>query len=167
MTPERQQLVQDTWHALEPNAPHLIAQAIRHLIEIAPDYRPLLDGAATASHAGDIAGIIGDLVGALDEPKRFVPLAVRLGRDTADCGVDARLYSAAGEALIWALQQHLGSSFSPEIQKAWIEGHRLTAAIMQRAAQARTGEFERFRTGEFEAFQNTLTPDGGVIPSER
>lgn len=167
MTPERQQLVQDTWHALEPNAPHLIAQAIRHLIEIAPEYRPLLDDAATANRAGGIASIISELVGALDEPKRFVPLAVRLGRDTADRGADARLYSSAGEALIWALHQHLGSSFSLEIQTAWLEGYHLTAAIMQRAAQARTGEFERLRTGEFEAFQNTLAPDGGVIPSER
>ena len=156
MTPERQQLVQDTWHALEPNASHVLAQAIRHLVEIAPEYLPLFEGNPAPDHSTYIAGLIGDLVGALDDPKRFVPLVVRLGRDTADRGIDGRLYSSAGEALIWALHQHLGTSFSPEIQKAWLEGHHLTAAIMQRAAQARTGEFERLRTGEFASLQNAL-----------
>ena len=165
MTPERQQLVQDTWHALEPNAPHLIALAIKHLLEIAPEVRPLFDGEAEANRSTAIARVIGELVGALDEPKRFVPLAIRLGRDAADCGIDGRLYRSAGEALIWALHQHLGPSFSPEIQQAWVEGHHLTAAIMQRAAQSRTGEFELFRTGEFTAFQTALAQRSGVIPS--
>ena len=160
MTPERQQMVQDTWHALEPNAPRLIAAAIDHFIQIAPEFRPLFDNGQVSRASENIAQTIGELVGALDEPKRFVPLAVRLGRDTADFGIDGRLYASAGEALIWALHQHLGASFSPEIQKAWVEGHHLAAAIMHRAAQSRTGEFERFRTGEFVALQNALAQGG-------
>jgi hemoglobin-like flavoprotein len=161
MTPERQQLIQDTWHALEPNAPHLIALAIQHLLEIAPELRPFFDSDVVADRSASIAGVIGELVGALDEPKRFVPIAIRLGRDAADCGIDGRFYSSAGEALTWALHQQLGPSFSPEIQQAWVEGHHLTLAIMQRAAQSRTGEFERFRTGEFAAFQNALAQTNG------
>ena len=146
MTPERQQMIEDTWCALEPTALRFVEAAVERLLEIAPESRSMFNGVGITNSYAAIAGLLGQLVGALDEPKRFVPLAVRIGRDNADRGVDARLYSSAGDALIWALHQHLGSSFTPEIRRAWVEGHHLAAAIMQRAAQSRTGEFERFRT---------------------
>jgi hemoglobin-like flavoprotein len=153
MTPERQQMIEDTWCALEPTALRFVEGAVQRLLEIAPESRSMFDSDGITNSYAAIAGLLGQLVGALDEPKRFVPLAVRIGRDNADRGVDARLYSSAGDALIWALHQHLGVSFTPEIQTAWVEGHHLAAAIMQRAAQSHTGEFERFRTDEFRAYQ--------------
>ena len=156
MTPERQRLIQDCWRALEPTGAQLVERAAAHLLDIVPSSRSLFSGPPTLDACSRIADIIGQLVGALDEPKRFVPLAISLGRGNPDRGIDHRLYAPMGEALLWAIRQHLGDAFTAEIQTAWSEAHHLTAAIMQRAEQSRTGEFESFRTGEFIAYQRSM-----------
>src|SRR5688572_18913677 len=157
MTPDRQQLIQDSWRAIEPNAVRLVELAVLHLVQIAPTCRPLLAKYRVPAVCENVALIVGELVDALDEPKRFVPRAVGLGRGNPGRGISAQLYPPMGEALIWALHLHLGDSFTNELQAAWREGYRLAAAIMKRGEQSQTGEFERFRTGEFAAIQSSLS----------
>ena len=157
VTPDRQQLIQDSWRAIEPNAVRLVELAVLHLVQIAPTSRPLLAKHRLPAVCESVARVVGELVDALDEPKRFVPLAVGLGRGNPDRGLSAPLYPAMGEALSWALHLHLGDSFTRELQTAWTEGYQLASAIMKRGEQSQTGEFERFRTGEFAAFQSSMS----------
>lgn len=157
MTPERQRLIQDSWRAIEPNKVRLVELAVLHLFGIAPDARSLIASHRLPHVYPGVAQTIGQLVDALDEPKQLVPLAVELGRENPDRGITTRLYPAMGEALIWALHLQLGDSFTLEHQTAWLEGHHLVSAIMQRGEQSKTGEFERYRTGEFAAFQRAIS----------
>ena len=159
MTPDRQQLVQDSWRTIEPNGVRLVELAVLHLVEIAPATRALISNDQMPVVCRSIADIINELVTTLDEPKHFVPLAVRLGRSNPDHGITARLYPATRDALVWALQLQLGDGFTPELQAAWLECHHLVTAIMRRAEQSRTGEFERYRTGEYVALQNAAAKE--------
>jgi hypothetical protein len=154
MTPDRQQLVLDSWKNVEPNATRLVELAVLRLVEIAPQAAPLVPNARMPAICRSVAEVIGRIVAVLDEPKQFVPLTIGLGRTNLDHGIPARLYPAMGEALVWALQLQLGDALTPELQAAWLECHHLVSAIMRRGEQSRTGEFERYRTGEYAAFQN-------------
>ena len=147
MTPDRQALVQESWQTIEPNAVRLVELAVLRLVEIAPATRLLVANQNMSLVCRSVAEIITTLVTTLDEPKRFVPFAVGLGRSNPDHGISANLYPAMGEALTWALDLQLGESFTPEMRTAWLECHHLVSAIMRRAEQSRTGEFERYRTG--------------------
>jgi hemoglobin-like flavoprotein len=153
MTPDRQQLVQETWRNVEPHQARLVELAALHLVEIVPTTRALFPNDTMPAICRSVADVLSRLIATLDEPKQFVPLAVGLGRSNPDVGVSARLYPAMGEALTWALHLHLGDAFTPELQTAWRECHQLATALMRRAEQSRTGEFEQYRTGEFAAYQ--------------
>ena len=155
MTPDKQQLVQDSWRAIQPSGVRVVELALLHLVEIAPMARGLVANDQMPIVCRSVAQTIDELVTNLDEPKQFVPLAVRLGRSNPDHGMSSRLYPATGEALIWALHLHLGDAFTLELQTAWLECHHLVSAIMRRAEQSRTGEFERYRTGEYVALQDS------------
>ena len=154
MTPDRQQLVLDSWRSVEPNGPRLVELALLRLVAISPQAVSLLPSAQEPGVCRSVAGVLGRIIAVLDEPKQFVPLAIGLGRTNPDHGITARLYPAMGEALVWALQHELGEAFTPELHMAWLECHHLVSAIMRRGEQSRTGEFERYRTGEYAAFQN-------------
>ena len=159
MIPDRQQLIRDSWGTLEPNGARLVELAVLRLLQIAPAARRLITGHSLPRVCRNVAIILDQLIVALDEPKQFVPLAIGLGRSNPDHGITASLYPAMGEALIWALELQLGDAFTPELQTAWLDYHHLVSAIMRRAEQSRTGEFERFRTGEFAAFQSSVAKE--------
>ena len=163
MTPDRQTLVRESWRRIEPNAIRLVELAILHLVEIAPATRSLIANQPMPVVCQSVAETIGQLVRALDEPKQFVPLAVGLGRSNPDLGISANLYPAMGESLVWALHVQQGEAFTPELQTAWLECHHLVSAIMRRAEQSRTGEFERYRTGEYAAYQNAAAREARLI----
>jgi hemoglobin-like flavoprotein len=159
MTPDRQQLVQSSWRTLEPTGSRLVELAVLHLVSIAPSVRPLLDGATLPVVCQQIADTIGRLIDSIDEPKVFVTLAIRLGRENPDRGLTGKLYPAIGEALIFALHLQLGDRLTPELQTAWLEAYRLASAIMQRGELSTTGEFARYRTGEYAAYQSGLAKE--------
>lgn len=163
MTPDRQQLVQESWRAIQPNGDRVVELALLHIVEIAPTARGLVANDQMPIVCRSVAQIIDELVTKLDEPKQFVPLAVRLGRSNPDHGISARLYPAIGEALVWALHLHLGDAFTPDLQTAWQECHHLVTAIMRRAEQSRTGEFERYRTGEYVALQDAAMREARTL----
>ena len=162
MTADRQQLVQESWRTVEPNSVRLVELAVLRFVEIAPAARSIIANQSMLPVCRSVAEVIGRLVDALDEPKRFVPLAVELGRSNPDHGISARMYSAMGEALVWALHVQLGDGFTSELQAGWLECHQLATAIMRRAEQSRTGEFERYRTGEFAAYQSAVAREAQI-----
>jgi hypothetical protein len=98
MTPGRQQINQETWRAVEPPGHHFVELAAKRVFDIASQTQlaSTFDSTLTPDICDRIAATIGELVVAIDEPKRFVPLAVRPGRRNPTHGIDHRLYGAMG-----------------------------------------------------------------------
>jgi hemoglobin-like flavoprotein len=46
-------------------------------------------------------------------------------------------YDTVGAALLWTLEQGLGSSFTPEVRAAWASAYGLVAGAMKAAARAK------------------------------
>src|SRR5262249_7724286 len=61
----------------------------------------------------------------------FLPAVRQLGERHRGYGVSADHYGRVGAALLWTLEQGLGSAFTPEVKAAWSEAYRTLAGAMQ------------------------------------
>ena len=68
------------------------------------------------------------------EPDKLVPAVESLGVRHAGYGVVDKHYGTVAEALLWALEQGLGDTFTAEVKAAWTEIYGLLATVMKGAA---------------------------------
>ena len=74
------------------------------------------------------------VVQGLDHLEALVPTFADLGRRHAQYGVTEGHYDAVGAALLWTLEQGLGSGWTPEAKAAWSGAYALLADVMRGAA---------------------------------
>lgn len=63
-----------------------------------------------------------------------MPAVQDLGRRHVAYRVRPDHYDTVGAALLWTLEQRLGTDFTPEVQEAWIVVHGVLAGTMKAAA---------------------------------
>jgi hemoglobin-like flavoprotein len=66
-----------------------------------------------------------------------VAVLVPLGRRHATYGVREEQFALAGDALIEALRETLGETFTVDVEEAWRELVELVVAVMNRAVHLR------------------------------
>jgi hemoglobin-like flavoprotein len=74
------------------------------------------------------------VVQGLDHLEALVPTIADLGRRHVQFGVTDAHYEAVGAALLWTLEQRLGSGWTPEAKVAWSCAYALLADVMRGAA---------------------------------
>lgn len=74
-------------------------------------------------------------VASLRKPDQLIPALQSLGRRHVGYGVQPSHYETVGAALIWTLEQGLGSNFTPEVKAAWIALYGVVSNTMQEAAR--------------------------------
>src|SRR5262245_42953629 len=121
MTPEREQLVRDTWKRFEPKAADHARYFYDKLFELDPDSAAMFARANMDEQRHRLMETIGMLIGEIDDPERFVTDLVVLGKRHGGYGVRDSDYDAAGVALLWTLEKALGPDFTPEARAAWTE----------------------------------------------
>jgi len=67
----------------------------------------------------------------IDQLDAILPAVRQLGERHRGYGVSADHYGPVGAALLWTLEQGLGSAFTPEVKAAWSEAYRTLAGAMQ------------------------------------
>ena len=96
-----------------------IAEAFyARFFELAPDARRMFPD-EMESQQRKLMDTIAVLVGALDSPEMFHSTASPIGRWHVQLGVTASHLAAFGDALLWTLERHFASSFTPELRQAW------------------------------------------------
>jgi hemoglobin-like flavoprotein len=65
----------------------------------------------------------------------LIPAVEALGRKHVAYGVTNQHYETVASALIWTLEQGLGSAFTAGVRSAWTETYTILASVMQRGAQ--------------------------------
>lgn len=78
--------------------------------------------------------MITTAVRGLDNLGALVPAVQALGRRHTGYGVKDEHYATVGYALLWTLEQGLGSDFTPETKEAWAVVHTTLADTMKSAA---------------------------------
>ena len=77
-----------------------------------------------------------------------------LGRRHAHYGVTDSHYDTVGAALVWTLEQGLGSDWTPEVKAAWHGAYSVLAGVMRGAA--READRTDIRTGFERTFGTTF-----------
>ena len=141
MTPDRRQLVTETWKSLAPNAAEVGAIFYRRLFEVDPSLRPLFKDAILDEQIRKLTTMLDLIVNWLDLPERLVPVLKQLGARHHTYGVQDDHYGKFGTALIGTLEEGLGDRFTPEVRGAWTEAYLLISSLMRRGAAKVSGAF--------------------------
>jgi hemoglobin-like flavoprotein len=133
MTPEQVKLVQDSFAKVAPVADKAADLFYERLFSIAPEVRPLFPKDLSAQKK-KLMQMLTVAVTNLHQVERIIPAVQELGRRHAGYGVTLDHYESVGAALLWTLEQGLGSAFTQQARDAWTETYTTLADVMKRAA---------------------------------
>ena len=132
MTPDQISLVQSSFKSVVPIAVTAADLFYDRLFQIAPHVRPLFPADMTTQKV-KLVGMLATAVSNLHQVETILPAVRDLGSRHRGYGVTADHYRPVGEALLWTLQQGLGSAFTPDVKAAWTEAYATLAGAMQTA----------------------------------
>lgn len=87
-----------------------------------------------ASQKKKLMQMLATAVTNLHQVEKILPAVQDLGRRQVAYGVTARHYEPVGAALLWTLEQRLGSEFTPPVKEAWTVTYATVAGVMTKAA---------------------------------
>jgi hemoglobin-like flavoprotein len=136
MSPEQKALVKETWRKVAPMADAAARAFYDRLFEIDATTRLLFKTTNNnlAEQRRKLTQALTVVVQGLDHLEALLPALADLGRRHAQYGVTAGHYDTVGAALLWTLEQGLGSGWTPEVKAAWSDAYALVADVMQAAA---------------------------------
>lgn len=76
---------------------------------------------------------LGAVVAYLKKPLSMAPALEALAQRHAGYGATPEHYEAVGEALLWALEQGLGETFTEETRQAWLAFYFELSGLMMRS----------------------------------
>lgn len=133
MTPRQIRLVQDSWTQVLPIREQAAALFYGRLFELDPSLRTLFRNDLT-EQGRKLTAMINVAVNGLGDLASLVPAVQDLGRRHVRYGVTVQHYAIVGAALLWTLQEGLGSAFTSELREAWATVYGVLAKTMKDAA---------------------------------
>jgi hemoglobin-like flavoprotein len=137
MSPEREQLIRESWVALQPRGAALARSFYAHLFELDPRLARLFTASNVEQQHVDLMAMLAEIVAVIDDPQRLVSEVAASGRRHVGFGAAERDCDLMGAALLRAMEHELGEAFTPELKGSWREAFVLVAAVMRRAAERR------------------------------
>ena len=132
-------LVQSSFREVLPIADTAGLLLYNRIFTLAPDTRALFadDVLPQAKRLMAAVKLAVDGLGRLDDVASYL---VKLGSRHVGYGVKPEHFDVGGEALMWTLEQGLGSAFTPEVRDAWAAVWEVVAgAMLTGMAQAELG----------------------------
>lgn len=133
MSPASIQRVRSSWALAVTDADALTTRFYAHLFAVDAGAASLFEGADMAAQRMKLVQTLAILVRSLDDSERLVHALAALGKRHTQYGVETRHFESVGEALLAALGDTLGPSFTPALRSAWAEVYELVASVMRRA----------------------------------
>jgi hemoglobin-like flavoprotein len=133
MTPEQKHLVQTSFAKVAPIADAAAAMFYARLFEVDPALKPLFTADIT-EQGRKLMRMLGMAVNGLDRLDALVPVVQQLGIRHKQYGVTDEHYDTVAIALLWTLEQGLGSEFTPDVKDAWVAVYTVLASTMKQAA---------------------------------
>ena len=134
VTARQKALVQASFAKVAPQADEVTAVFYQRLFELDPTLRRMFK-ADLAPQRQKLAHMLTAAVKGLDRPEQLIPVVRDLGRRHGAYGVVDAHYDTVGAALLWALNNALGSEFTADVRAAWVEVYQLLSTTMREAAQ--------------------------------
>ena len=137
MTPEQVRSIQESFAKVAPISEQAAALFYGRLFEIAPEVKPLFRGDMT-EQGRKLMATLGVVVNSLGKLEAILPAASELAKRHVDYGVTAEDYTPVGAALMWTLEQGLGTEWTPELAQAWGAAYALLSDYMIGEAYSRS-----------------------------
>jgi nitric oxide dioxygenase len=134
MTPAQIDEVKRSFVLITPIADQAGISFYTRLFEIDPSLRSLFKSDIEAQ-SKKLMQMLAIAVNGLDRLETIVPAVQALGARHAAYGVTDAHYDTVGSALLWTLEQGLGSAFTPKAREAWTAVYLLLADTMKAAAR--------------------------------
>jgi hemoglobin-like flavoprotein len=115
---EHVRLIRESYMLFEPASDLVATLFFQRLLEIAPEVQPMLHGDMDEQRQ-QLLIALGLAVASLERFDDIIPSLKLLGAKYRAMGVEPYHYGGIGEALLWTLNQSLGSNWSPELEDAW------------------------------------------------
>jgi nitric oxide dioxygenase len=135
MTPHQIALIQQSWADVIPISETAAGLFYQRLFVLDPEVRPMFKG-DMREQGKKLMKMLGLIVNSLAMLDELVPRAQELARKHVDYGVKPAHYDTVGAALLWTLEQGLGSKFTDEVKTAWATAYGILAQVMKDAAYA-------------------------------
>jgi hemoglobin-like flavoprotein len=133
MTSDQMKLVQASFAQVAPIAETAAALFYARLFELDPSLRHLFRD-DMREQGRKLMHMLTIAVSGLDHLESLVPAVQALGRRHAGYGVRDAHYATVASALLWTLEQGLGSAFTHDVRDAWVAVYQVLASTMQAAA---------------------------------
>jgi hemoglobin-like flavoprotein len=132
MTPEQKNLVQESFALVAPIADQAGALFYSRLFQVDPTVRSLFRG-DIQEQSQKLMQTLAVAVASLDNLEGLVPALHALGRRHVGYGVTQQHFDTVAAALLWTLEQGLGTHWTPEVQHAWVAAYTVLVTTMQEA----------------------------------
>lgn len=129
MTPQQIALVRQSFAQVVPIREQAAALFYDRLFAIDPSTRPLFRG-DMKSQGAKLMAAIGAVVKSLDRIDTMLDDLRTLARRHDGYGVREEHYASVGTALLWTLEQGLGSGFTTDVREAWATAYGLLSSAM-------------------------------------
>jgi hemoglobin-like flavoprotein len=132
MTPQQISLIQNSWAAVVPIQDTAAGLFYQRLFTLDPAIRLMFKG-DMQSQGKKLMQALNFIVNSLTKLDELVPVAQDLARRHVSYGVEAQHYDKVGAALLWTLEQGLGSAFTDETKEAWAAAYGTLSQVMKDA----------------------------------
>ncbi|HEV8284581.1 MAG TPA: globin domain-containing protein [Chitinophagaceae bacterium] len=138
MTENQIILVQKTWKIFRSIQPLLVGDVFySKLFMVQPEFRKMFPVAMDEQYR-KLMDMISIVVARLERLNEVTDEIAALGKRHAGYGVKPEHYKVVGKALLWTLQQGLGSDWTKEVEEAWTKCYTIMSDAMIQAATEHT-----------------------------
>jgi hemoglobin-like flavoprotein len=147
MTPDEIHLVQRSWEKVVPIAKDAASLFYGRLFDLRPEYRALFSEDVD-EQGKKLMQVLTTVVRGLTHIEKLELTVWQLGRRHVAYGVKDEDYAPVAEALLWTLQQGLGSDFDEATKQAWVSAYTVLANVMQAGAHAEYANFSVWKQAQ-------------------
>lgn len=134
MNADQKLLVRETWAKIVPIQEKAAELFYGRLFEEYPEVKPYFKGDMT-EQGKKLMAMINTAVNSLDSLESVIQPVKDMGARHTEYGVKDEDYDKVAAALLWTLEQGLGSLFTPKVKEAWTVLYTTVADVMKAGAE--------------------------------
>jgi nitric oxide dioxygenase len=136
MTTKNIELVKNSWALVAAMDMETVgALFYNRLFEIAPEVKPMFSKTTIPGQSKKLLAMLSYVIAKLDKLDDIIDEVAKLAQRHEGYGVKAAHYTAVGAALLWTLEQGLGTQWNEELKAAWVDVYTILSGAMINAAK--------------------------------
>jgi hemoglobin-like flavoprotein len=129
-------LIQSSYSIIQSQNDEFAESFYQILFDKYPNIRPLFSGVNMKKQKGKLIESLDLVLVNVHNPKAFTSILKDLGKRHVKYGAVLTDYPLVGDALLQALEKHLGKDWNPDVKHAWILAYQTITDTMAEGAKS-------------------------------